>query len=351
VKRVLRHLAQVLPGLLAVALAAYVLRSADLSRVVEIVRSLGWRLPLLLLPNLAVTLVEALAWWRSFQALGVRPPFLPLVGTRIVAEAVMLGLPSGALISESLQPYLLKRRCGVPFETAVVATVGRKFFVVVSHGIVLAVATLLTWPLLARVSRQAIGRAGLPWLLLAVALFMIAAFGVGIALGARAGMAERTRAGLGRVPGRRLAGWLERNATRFQRTDDHLLTFFQRERGALALPLVLYSAGWVMRGAEALLFLHVLGVDVAFTTALVLENALIVVRSIAVPVPAGLGVQDVGYVLFLQAAAVPAATTVGVAFVLLKRGKDLFFVLLGFALMALQGGLGAQQSRARRFGT
>ena len=54
----------------------------------------------------------------------------------------MLGLPSGALVSESLQPWLLKRRCGVPFETAVVASVGRKFFVVVSHGLVLALATL-----------------------------------------------------------------------------------------------------------------------------------------------------------------------------------------------------------------
>lgn len=333
-KRLLRHLSQVAPGLMAVGLAVYALRSADLAQVGGIVRSLGFRLPLLLLPNFAITLVEAAAWWRSFEALGPRPRFVPLVGTRLVAEAVMLGLPSGALISESLQPYLLKSRCGVPYETAVVATVGRKFFVVVSHGLVLAAATILTWPLLARVSREAIGRAGLPWLLLAVAAFMIATFGIGIALGARAGMAGRTRAGLGRMPGRRLASWLERNALRFERADDHLLTFFARERGALLLPLAMYSLGWVARGGEALLFLHVLGVDVAFLTALVLENALIVVRSIAVPVPAGLGVQDVGYVLFLKAAGVPAAATVGVAFVLLKRGKDLFFILLGFALMA-----------------
>ena len=91
-KRALRHLSQVVPGLLAVALAVYVLRSADLSKVAEIVRSLGFRLPLLLLPNLAVTLIEALAWWRSFEALGVRPPFFRLVGTRIVAEAVMMAL-------------------------------------------------------------------------------------------------------------------------------------------------------------------------------------------------------------------------------------------------------------------
>jgi len=54
-----------------------------------------------------------------------------------------------------------------------------------------------------------------------------------------------------------------------------------------------------------------------------------------VPVPAGLGVQDVGYVLCLTALGVPDATTVGTAFVLLKRGKDLFWILLGFVLMAL----------------
>ena len=59
------------------------------------------------------------------------------------------------------------------------------------------------------------------------------------------------------------------------------------------------------------------------------------VRSVAVPVPAGLGVQDVGYVLCLKALGVPDATNVGTAFVLLKRGKDLFWILLGFTLMAI----------------
>ncbi len=61
-KRILRHASRALPALLAVALAVFVLRSADLGRVASLVRSLGWRLPLLLLPNLAVTLTEAVAW-------------------------------------------------------------------------------------------------------------------------------------------------------------------------------------------------------------------------------------------------------------------------------------------------
>jgi len=333
-KRTLRHLSRLLPALLALGLAAFVLRSADLARVRDLVRPLGPWVPLLLLPNLVVTLVEAVAWWRSFALLGARPRFVSLVGVRLVVEAVMLGLPSGAVVSESLQPWLLKRRCAVPFETAVVASVGRKFFVVVSHGLVLALATFVTWPLLTRVSRETIGRGGLPWLLLGVSAFMIATFGFGLALSGRARLAQRTRAGLDRVGSRWLGAWLERNALRFQRADDHLLQFFEREHGALALPLLLYAAGWVVRGMETYFFLRLLGVDLSFAAALVVETAIIVVRSVAVPVPAGLGVQDVGYVLCLKALGVPDATTVAAAFVLLKRGKDLFWILVGFALFA-----------------
>ena len=334
-KRLLRHAAQVLPGLVALCLAVFVLRAADLGRVLGLVRSLGGWLPLLLVPNLVVTLIEAVAWWRSFGLLAGRPPFASLVGVRLSIEAVMLGLPSGAVISESLQPWLLKQRCGVPFEAAVVAGVGRKFFVVVSHGLVLTLATLLTWPLLARVSRGTIGRGGLPWLLLGVSAFMIATFGLGLALSGRARLAQRTRVLLNRVGGRWLGDWLERHSARFQRADEHLVAFFERERGALVVPMLLYATGWVVRGFETYLFLRLLGAEVPFTSALVVETAIIVIRSVAVPVPAGLGVQDVGYVLCLKALGVPDATNVGTAFVLLKRGKDLFWILVGVALLAI----------------
>ncbi|HSD29810.1 MAG TPA: lysylphosphatidylglycerol synthase domain-containing protein [Vicinamibacteria bacterium] len=333
--RLLRHVTQILPGLLALAFAVFVLRSADLDRVLDLVRSLGWRLPLLLVPNLAVTLVEAVAWWGSFALLGPRPRFASLVGVRLVAEATMLGLPSGAVISESLQPYLLKRRCGVPFEEAVVASAGRKFFVVVSHALVLAVATVLAWPPLERVSRAATGRPGLPWALLAVSAFMAATFGAGLALSGRARVAQRTQRVLRRIGGRWLGPWLDRHTHRFQRADDRLVRFFEAERRALALPLLLYSAGWVVRGVETWLFLRLLGTEIPLLTALVMETAIIVVRSAAVPVPAGLGVQDVGYVLCFRALGFADPITLATAFLVLKRGKDLFWILVGFAQLAL----------------
>jgi glycosyltransferase 2 family protein len=334
-KRLLRHLAQLLPALLSLGLLAWVLRSADVGKALGLVRSLGWRLPLLLLPNLGAILAETAGWWVSFVRLGSRPRFRGLLGVRVVVDALMLGLPWGSVVSETVQPYLLKRRCAVPLETAIVATVARKFFVVASHGIFLALATLLAWPLLDQDSAAAIGRTGLPWLLLATSLALVVTALAGVLATAHGRVADRVHRGLDRVGGRWLGSWLERSALRFQRTDEELATFFGHAPLGLLPSIVLYEVGWFVRSLETWLFLRLVGVDVSLAAAMVIETALILVRAMAMPVPAGLGVQDTGYVLCLKALAVPDAATVGAAFVLLKRGKDLSWILLGFLLLGL----------------
>ena len=99
--------------------------------------------------------------------------------------------------------------------------------------------------------------------------------------------------------------------------------------------MIAHLGSWFARSVETVLFLRLLGVDIAFAAGMVIETSLILVRSLAVPVPAGLGVQDAGYVLCLQGLGVPEAVTVGAAFVLLKRGKDLFWIAFGFLLLTL----------------
>jgi len=339
-KRLLHHASQLLPALLALALLAWVLRSADIGRALELVRALGPWLPLLLVPNLFAILTEAGGWWLSFDRLGARPRFRGLVSVRVIGDALMLGLPSGVVLSETVQPWLLKRRCGVPTEHGIVATVARKFFVVVSHGLFLAVATILAWPLLERSSRGAIGRVGLPVLLLVVALVLVAVSLLLVTATALGQVADRLRRGLDRFVGRWMGSWLERNALRFQRTDDALARYFQKPWGLLP-SVLLYILGWFIRSLETLLYLRLVGVDVPLSAAMVIETALILVRALAVPVPAGLGVQDLGYVLSLRALGVPDPTTLGAAFVLLKRGKDAFWIAAGFLLLGLGRRAGA----------
>ncbi|MGE5126656.1 MAG: lysylphosphatidylglycerol synthase domain-containing protein [Betaproteobacteria bacterium] len=336
-KRLLRLAAQLLPALLALGLLAFVLRGADLSRALDLVHSLGWKLPLLLLPNLFCMLSETAAWWVLFGRVAARPRALGLFAVRLAGEALLMGLPSGSMVNESMQPYLLKRRCGVPLETGIVATIGRKFFGVLAHGVFLALATLLTWPELDRASHATIGRGGLPWLLLAGASTLTALALAGALATAHGRMADRLHRRLDRWGGRWLGSWLERNAVRFAHADADLASFFTRDQPGLVPPLLLYLLAWLFRALETLVFLRLLGVHVSLPESMVIESSLILLRALAVPVPGGLGVQDVGYVLSFRALSLPDATTVGAAFVLMKRGKDLFWVALGFLVLALGG--------------
>lgn len=341
-RRHLRQFAQVTPVLAAVALLAFVLRSADLARALDLVRSLGWRLPLLLLPQAAVVLLEAAGWWLALTRLPLPPRFWPLVRVRVACDALLLGLPYGAVVSESLQPYLLKRRCGLPLESALVATVARKLLAVFSHGCFLAAATTLAWPLLDQASRTAIGRGGLPWLLLAAAAGLVATALAAAVASVHGQVADRLRRGLVLSGGPRLNGWLEAHSLRFRQADEALAGFFRGQPGRLALSVLLYGGAWLARTAETQVFLALLGVPVPLVAAMVIEATLILVRASALPLPAGLGVQDVGYLLALRALGVSDLATVGTAFVLMKRGKDLVWILLGLALLSTRhqrGGL------------
>ena len=337
-KRALRHVSQLLPAVLALGLLAWVLRSADLARSFELVRARAAWLPLLVLPNLFAVLAEAAGLWLCFDRLGPRPRFRGLVITRVVGDALMLGLPSGAVLSETALPYLLKRYCGVPTESGVVATIARKFFVVLSHGLFLAVATFAAWPLVERGSRAAIGRVGLPLLLLATSAVLVVSAFVLVTATTLGRVADRLHRGLERFLGRWMGSWLERNALRFRRTDQSLNAFFARSPGGLVPSVLLYMLGWLVRSLETLWFLHLVGVEAPLPAAMVIETTLILVRALAVPVPAGLGVQDLGYVLSLRALGVPHATTVGAALVILKRTKDVFWILAGFILLGLGRG-------------
>ncbi len=335
-KRALRHLSRLLPALLSLGLLAWVLRSADLGRALGLVHSLGWRLPLLLLPNLVAILVETSGWWLSFSRLGGRPPLHRLLAVRVAVDALMLGLPSGSVVSETVQPYPPQAALRRPLRdepsspawpgsssssspTASSSASRRS-----SPG---RSSTGTRWPPSAggasRGSSSPRPSSSWPWP------------SPPCAATAHGKLADRLHRGLDRVGGRWLGSWLERNAPRFQRTDEGLAAFFQQDRAGLVPPVLLYELAWFARSVETWLFLWLVGVDVPLVAAMVIETALILVRAMAVPVPAGLGVQDAGYVLCLRALAVPDATTVGAAFVVLKRGKDVFWILLGFLLLGV----------------
>jgi hypothetical protein len=203
-----------------------------------------------------------------------------------------------------------------------------------SQSLYVGAFALLAFPTLTLISGQVLGHAGLGYLVLGAAL-LLAALAVGsYSLLSQGRLASQVHSGLTSLPWPWLRARLAPLGSRFARTDSQLRTFFATVLGS-PLPLLVFLAGWLLEACETFLILSLLGVHLSWTTAGALEVSASFLRNVVFLVPAGLGVQDLSYLAFLRALGVPDALNVAAAFLLLKRCKECFWALCGYAILAV----------------
>jgi hypothetical protein len=327
--------AWLLAGAALVVLVSLLL-AADLDGAAALLRRAGPWLLLAPLPWLCNASLDAAGSVAVFGRLGARPGFLRILRARLAADGIAASLPGGALVAESLGPLLLRRSAGIDTPTGVAGQAGRKWLQTGSQAVYLGAAALLGHALLARLSpRLGMGPA-LPWLVLGAVLLPL---GASLAVRMLFGGARLTRLHglLSRLPGG-LGARLAEKRRGFARADTELarlasapLSFVLRAGG-------LWLASWCFDTLESWMLLRLLGVSIDPLTVLAFDAALSLLRTLSFFAPAGLGVQDAGYLAVLRALAVPGADAVGPAFVLLKRGKELVWICVGWALVVALGG-------------
>lgn len=126
------------------------------------------------------------------------------------------------------------------------------------------------------------------------------------------------------------------------RLDAELRAIFARRRDLL-ISLLWQLAGMVVGAFEVWLALHLLGHPISPLAAIALEALGLSIRHFAFFVPAGLGVQEAGFVLFGQLLGVPADAAVALS--LAKRVRE-----LGYGIPALLSWQWAETRRALRRG-
>ncbi len=322
----------------AVGFLVRALVQADLPRAAALIVAAGPWVVIIAAPFLGAILFDSLACRVLFGVLGRRTKLGQIVGVRLTSEAVNMSLPAGGVLAESLNPYLFNRRCGVPGSEAVAGMAGKKWLQMRGHGLYILVSVVVGFAFLREHSRAIIGFDGLPFLVLASAFVPL---GLSIAMAAtlsRGAVVERLHALLGKLPSQRLRGWLDGRRHQFVATDALFARFAtmgrEREIGASAL----FVAAWLMESVETFVILRVLGAPVSYAEVLSFEAGLSLLRNLAFFAPGGLGVLDLGYMAYLGALGYPGASTIGAAFVLLKRAKELFWIAIGYALLLLLRG-------------
>ena len=292
-------------------------------------------LALIATPQLLSLCLECMGWSRVFQRLGQHVALRSLLRVRLMTEAVAQTLPLGVIWSESLKPLLLGRHTEMPTSRAVAGIVARKYLLMSSQAVYVALLSVCGFATLRQLSVALTGHAGFAYAAFGVsALLCLLAFGVCGAF-TRGRIADRVLALLNRLGNLRLQVELRHGQACFSNTDALTERYFSANFAhTTLLPGVFFLCGWLCESLESYLILHLLGVQLDFFAIAAVEVLLSFLKNVLFVLPAGIGVQDVGYVSCLTALGVPDALTVGAAFSALKRGKELFWAACGYLLLA-----------------
>jgi uncharacterized protein (TIRG00374 family) len=310
-------------------------RDVSMAAVAQLLSAAGPKLALVPVPFCLAQLADARACQLLFQRLEPPPRFAHMFQSQVAGEASTLALPMGFLVGESLRPWLLSGGNRARLASSIAAVTGRKTLLIIAEGVWIGLALALAPQAASQLSQHWLGG---PWLVVLSALLSVVLLSFGLFVltalggGRLAGVLFQRLASV--VP-ERFRQRVQRVEAYFTRTDAQLERVFAAPRKALLIPALSYLSVWVLEGVEVWLILKLLHVDVPLTTAFYIEAMVASCRSLLPLTPAGLGVQDAGYVAAFTALGIPGALGVGAAFCLAKRTRELCWCALGAACWAL----------------
>ncbi len=317
--------------LLSVSLLLFVrmARTAQLSEVLALLRARGPILALSLWPYLLVLCLDAAGWRTLLSTLGRNVGPWRVFWVRTSTEAIHRSLPGGAVAAEAMKPYLLRESAGVPISETTASLAMSKVLTVATQSLYIAFASAIAFARL--------GSSPLAWISLLTALFLAAVTVAGAFLMGHGAVAEKLYRVIHRIPLPRLRSWIEEKERAFLDTDQHSTELFRARKRQLAKCAVLFLAAWLAESLDSWISLRLLGVRVSYANVLSFDSLVSLIRSLAFFLPGALGVQDLSYMAFLRAFGIADDTNLVMAFVLLKRAKEVFWILTGLiALVTIQ---------------
>ncbi|MCZ7557982.1 MAG: lysylphosphatidylglycerol synthase domain-containing protein [Bacteroidia bacterium] len=306
------------------------LRGVSLHDVQALVSTLGYRLPLIVLPYGLVLLLDVLGWRQCMTT----PRYLSLrtlFAIRVSTDALLNTIPAGVAIAEPMRIMMLHRRLRLPVADATSATLLSKMNIAIAQMLFVLLGLLLV--LLHANQHQGIAAlldsAG-GWVTVLPATLLVLAV---LSLPYTGPRFTQLLQLLHRLPVPTLRKQLSRGERALAEIDGYIGDFARSNRARFITSLLLFLWGWLLMAAETWLLLHLLGAEVSISQAIVFEGLASIVKLLFFFIPSGIGAQDLSFVAMLFAFGVPDAATVAVAFMLLRRGKELFWAITGLGVL------------------
>ncbi len=319
-----------------IILIVYLFSQLDLRRSYELISSIGVSSAYILLPFLALHLLETYAWIMVFPKSVAVIPFFRILKIQMIAETVSMTLPAGVAVGEPLRPYLCGRFMGIAVPAGVASVAVRKLMLGMAQGLYTILGALAGFSVLEETSLKLLGFEGLGSIVVFIGVVVFLLFSSLLFLLLNGQAAQNVHRLLMLVPFSKVKTWLLAKESGFHDTDEELRSY----RGSYTrfLPvLFLYLLAWSTLAIESYTILRLLGITITFLEVLAIDIALTMLRTLFFFIPSGLGIQDLGYLAFFEAIGIPEFRLYGGAFVLLRRLKEVFWYAAGYAVMFFSG--------------
>lgn len=302
------------------ALLAYVATRIDVADAVRQAAEIGWGIAVILGLHFVSFLSDAAAWQVTIPSLPFDARRLyALWKVRMAGEALNAVIPAAGLGGEPLKAVLLKRHCGVGYREGVASLILSQTIIVLSLVVFLVIGLLLM-----------LGSATLPrsYDVAAIVGLIAAVLGAVLIVGL-----QNVR--LSAILGPRLARLpfgekMEETLEHVRDIEERLAAFYTRRRGQFAAAMVLSFIPWLIGIPEIYFAAYFLGHPVSLADAWIAEAAVQLVRTGLSIVPAGIGTQEGAFLVIFSA--LTGSPTLGVSLALVRRFREIVWVLWGAAI-------------------
>jgi len=272
-----------------------------------------WQFALICLVHGVTMVLDTLGW--RYTLVADRPAFLKLLAARCAGQAVNVVTALGGVGGEAMKAWLLRR--DIPYEASVPSLILAKTAEVVGQALLLVTGIMVAW---------ATGVVG--WVLLGPMCYLLIV--EVIAVGGF--ILAQVAGGVGRAG--RLLAWVGAGRG-VHRVDRAVRGFYRSHWRSLLLSVGFHFASWLVGTVEVLLILQSLHVPASLVTATVIEALGTGVRFATFFVPASLGTLEGAYAAAF--AALGWAASDGLAFSLVRRGRQAVWIGLGLAILVAMG--------------
>ena len=281
----------------------------------------------LLIPSTIMYVVEAYGWKVTLGPSAKDIPFWRVLAIRTAGEVVNMTTPSGYVGGEPLKASLLRKH-HVPMEEAYTSVIIAKTTMTIAEVLFILLGIALgVWLLGGNDSSGHTVVAAL------VSVGLLALGTAAFVFVQRQGLCTWLLELLRKV-GLKIA-YLEAREEQLRSLDRAILEFYRHKRQAFYASTGLFLLGWMAEALEVYVILYYLGGPAMALSAISIGALSVFIKGGTFFIPGGLGTQDGGNLLLLEAFGYSGIT--GITFALLRRFRELVWIGVGLLCLAMQG--------------